>query len=155
MTSSSAPVTDRLVSDVAEIKRDVEQILPSLVEALKRNRYFEEMQGQLRRAERVADAWRQWPLVVGVHDVLLAMRAMPDHDQGLAEQLADVLYRAAGVEEFGFEGEDVDPTHVEVTSSTGSGDRLVVAQTQRPGLRVGHSPIRKAIVTIERRGDPT
>lgn len=153
MTDASKETLKAVASDVGDIKRDVEQILPSLVDALKRNRYFDEMEKHLRRAERVAEAWRHWPLVVGVHDVILAMRETPNFDPVFVEQLCDVLYRAAGVEEFGFIGEEIDPTMLEITSSEGTGPRIVVQETHRPGLRIGHSPIRKAIVSVTRQGD--
>lgn len=153
MTDASGGNLEALASDVGDIKRDVEQILPSLVDALKRNRYFDEMEKQLRRAERVAEAWRDWPLVVGVHDVILAMRATPNLDPAFVEQLSDVLYRSAGVEEFGFIGEEIDLTMLEISSSEGTGPRIVVRAVQRPGLRIGHSPVRKAIVSVTRQGD--
>lgn len=150
MIDASGETLDAVASDVDDIKRDIEQILPSLVDALKRNRYFDEMEKQLRRAERIAEAWRDWPLLVGVHDVILAMRATPNLDPALAEQLSDVLYRSAGVEEFGFCGEEIDPTMLEISRSEGVGPRIIVQETQRPGLRIGHSPIRKAIVSVTR-----
>ena len=142
-----------LASDIAEIKQDVEQILPALVDALKRNRYFDEMEKQLRRAQDVAAVWRDWPLVVGVHDVLLAMRSAPDSDPAMVEQLSDVLHRTTGVEEFGLPGEEIDPTTAEISSSTGAGSLLVVEECQRPGLRIGHHLIRKAIVSVTRQGE--
>lgn len=153
MTEEVAGV-DSLNADVAAIKQDFEQILPALVDALKRNRYFDEMERQLRRAEKVAEAWRDWPLVVGVHDVILTMRAAPSSDPAIVEQLADILYRSAGVEEFGFVGEEVDPTQVEISSSEGDGSSIVVSESQRPGLRIGHLPIRKAIVSVRRQEGP-
>lgn len=149
MTSGVGEVSSGLEADVASIKQDVEQILPALVEALKRNRYFDEMERQLRRAERVAEAWREWPLVVGVHDVIIALRAS-DTDPQIVEQLLDVLYRSAGVEEFGFVGEQVDPTQVEISESAGAGNHITVRESQRPGLRIGHQPLRKAIVSVIR-----
>ncbi|OAD97730.1 hypothetical protein [Arthrobacter sp. OY3WO11] len=153
MTGASRETIETVASDVGDIKRDVEQILPSLVDALKRNRYFDEMEKRLRRAERVAEAWRDLPLLVGVHDVILAMRATPNHDPVFVEQLSDVLYRSAGVEEFGLIGEEIDPTMLEIYSSEGTGPRIIIREVQRPGLRIGHSPIRKAIVSVTRQGD--
>lgn len=150
MIDISGQTLGAVASDVGDIKRDIEQILPSLVDALKRNRYFDEMEKQLRHAERIAEAWRDWPLLVGVHDVILAMRATPNLDPALAEQLSDVLYRSAGVEEFGFIGEEIDPTMLEISGSEGAGPRIIIQETQRPGLRIGHSPIRKAIVSVTR-----
>jgi len=146
-----SPDMEQLTSDVESIKKDVEQILPALVDALKRNKYFEEMESQLRRAEQVADVWRQWPLVTGVHDVVLAMRTDGSDNQLMVEQLCDVLYRSAGVEEFGLVGEQVDPSDVEITQVEGEGPRLYVLESQRPGLKVGHAVIRKAIVSVQRR----
>jgi hypothetical protein len=35
----------------------------------------------------------------------------------------------------------------------GAGPRIVVREVQRPGLRIGHSPIRKAIVSVTRQGE--
>lgn len=148
-TEASAPLV-ALAADVAALKKDMDQILPSLVDALKRNRYFDEMERQLRRTEKVSEAWREWPLITGVHDVVLAMRAAPESDPAMVEQLVDVLYRAAGVEEFGHADEPIEPDYAEITSMTGEGSHLVVVDTQRPGLRVGHHPLRKAIVAVRR-----
>lgn len=153
MNDADREPQSNFAADVAEIKRDVEQILPALVDALKRNRYFDEMDKRLRRAEMVAEAWRDLPLVIGVHDVILTMRAAPGSDQAIVEQLADVLYRSAGIEEFGLAGEEIDPTMAEISSSEGTGPRIIVHESQRPGLRVGHNPIRKAIVSVIRQGE--
>ena len=154
MSAPSGSDRDAIAADVASIKKDIDHILPSLVDALKRNRYFEEMEKQLREARIVAEAWRERPLIIGVHDVVLAMRAESPADHAMAEQLCDVMYRSAGIEEFGFVDEEVDPTQISITGSEGEGSRIVVAATQRPGLRVGHLPLRKAIVSVKRQEGP-
>ncbi|MCZ2817271.1 hypothetical protein [Modestobacter sp. VKM Ac-2984] len=152
MTDGQPALTD-IAADISGLKADVDSILPSLVTALKRDRAFDEVQAQLRSAQRVAEAWREWPLVLTVHEAVLHLRRLDDDGhRWLEEHLLQGL-AGSGVEEFGFPGEEVALDHVEVVAATGTGPRPVVVETHRPGLRIAHAPLRKPIVTIDRRDE--
>ncbi|XBH21441.1 hypothetical protein V5R04_14700 [Jonesiaceae bacterium BS-20] len=136
--------------DITQIKADVDQLMQPLVDALKRNRYFDEMQTQLRSAQKVARAWHDWPLITGIHEAVLMLRSNPQGaDRYLLEHLESLIFQA-GVTEYGLVGEIVDIEEVEVVAVTGNGDRFVVSQCKRPGLRIETVPLRKPIVEITR-----
>lgn len=136
--------------DVSLVKADVEKLMHPLVDALKRNRYFDEMQSQLRSAQKVALAWRDWPLITGIHEAVIMMRSNAGtSDRYLLEHLEDLLFQA-GVTEFGLPGETVEIEEVEILAATGTGNRFVVSHCKRPGLRIGPVPLRKPIVEVTR-----
>lgn len=141
-----------IAADLASIKRDFDDILPSLLVALKREKAFEEVQRQLREAQSVAAAWRDWPLIEVVHEAIIHLRALPcaDHDS-VVRDLINGLARV-GVVEFGLPGEQIRPEDVEIVACTGDGVSIVVTDTHRPGLRISHIPLRKPIVAAQREG---
>lgn len=144
--------TDSLKSigvSIERLRRDVDEIVPPLVAALKQNRYFDELQGQLRTAERLAQAWRDWPLIVGIHEAILSIRGGQANDRYLLEHLENLLFQV-GVEEYGLVGEVVEAQTVEITAFEGAGHELTVSVCNRPGLRQGPAPLRKAIVEVTR-----
>ena len=144
----------QVVTDVAELKAELGQIVRPLVDALKRDRYFDELQAQLRRAAKLSEAWRDWPLISGVHDAVLNLRTTRDADPHLLEHLESLLF-GAGVTEYGLVGDAIDPEEAEITASTGTGSHFIVTATRRPGLRIGSVPLRKPIVEIARQGEPS
>lgn len=136
--------------DVTMIKADVDKLMQPLVYAMKRDSYFNEMQSQLRSAQKVAQAWHEWPLITGIHEAILMLRPnIQGADRYLLEHLENLLFQA-GVTEYGIVGETVQIEEVEVVGATGSGDHFVVSQCKRPGLRIGPLPLRKAIVKVTR-----
>lgn len=158
-TPASADEREVLLEEIRSLRGQVtaleekfDKVIPQLVQALRRDQYFDEMQGQLRRAERVSEAWRDWPLVLGVHETVLGLRSTPDADRHLLASLEDLLYRA-GIEEYGHAGEEVDPVEVEVMAWTGDQDGTVleVEECKIPGLRVGAVPLRKPKVVVRRK----
>lgn len=139
----------RMASDVAAIKSDVDQMMQPLVDSLKRNRYFDEMQSQLRKAEKVAQAWRDWPLIIGIHEAVISLRQRDSADRYLLEHLQNLLFEA-GVNEYGLEGENIEPDEAEIIAFVGTGAVLTVSACKRPGLKVGSLPLRKPIVEVAR-----
>lgn len=139
----------QIAADVASMKSDVDRLFAPLVESIKRDRAFDELQQQLRKAEKVAQAWRDAPLITGIHDAIVSLRQSDAPDNHLISHLEDLLYRA-GVEEFGKPGETVSAEDVEITQATGHGAVLTVAACKRPGLRIGELPLRRSIVEIIR-----
>ncbi|PCC44886.1 hypothetical protein [Brevibacterium aurantiacum] len=139
----------RIEADVASLKSDMDQIIQSLVVSLKRDRSFDELQEQLRRSERVAQAWKDAPLLTGIHDAVVMLRQTDGADKHLVAHLENLIYEA-GVEEYGAVDDTVDPEEVSVTEVTGSGPNLTVSACKRPGLRIGGLPLRKPIVEVTR-----
>lgn len=136
--------------DVTMIKADVDQLMQPLVDMIKRDSYFNEMQSQLRSAQKVAQAWHEWPLITGIHEAVLMLRSNTQGaDRYLLEHLENLLFQA-GVTEYGIAGETVQIEEVEVVGATGSGNHFVVSQCRRPGLRIGPVPLRKPIVEVTR-----
>lgn len=148
-TDATAVLLSQLTAGVRALNKDFEQVMPLLVGALKQNRYFDEMQRQVRAAEKLSQAWRDWPLVIGIHEAILSIRTNESPDRYLLEHLENLLFQS-GVEEYGFQGEDVEVELVEIVSSSGQGSRFTVTTCKRPGLRQGPVPLRKAIVEVIR-----
>lgn len=150
-----APAAASEVSgDIAAIRADLDRLVPPLVEALKRDQYFTELREQVRRAEQVWRAWRDWPLITGIHDAVLNLRQSAEPDRHLLEHLESLIFQA-GVTEYGLVGERIEPEEAEITAAAGSGPRLVVSVSRRPGLRIGPVPLRKPIVEITRQEGTT
>lgn len=136
--------------DVTMIKADVDQLMQPLVGALKRDKYFDEMQSQLRSAQKVAHAWHERPLITGIHEALLILRSNSESEAPYLLELLENLLFQAGVTEFGLAGETVEIEEVEVLAAAGSGNHFVVSRCERPGLRIGPVPLRKPIVEVTR-----
>lgn len=136
--------------DVTMIKADVDQLMQPLVGALKRDKYFDEMQSQLRSAQKVAHAWHERPLITGIQEAMLILRKNPESDVPYLLEFLESLLFQAGVTEYGLAGETVEIEEVEVLAAAGSGDHFVVSRCERPGLRIGPVPLRKAIVEVTR-----
>ena len=138
-----------MADDIASIKQDMDKIIPALLDALKRNQYFDELQAQLRRSTKIQDAWTHLPLILGIHDAATTMQEGGDVPAVYVEQLLDLLYRN-GVSEFGFPGEVVDPDEIEISAFSGEGPVLKVAEAHRHGLKIEDTVLRKALVTVVR-----
>jgi hypothetical protein len=112
---TAAPATDA-GPDLAGLVRaavhaELDQILPYVVDAIKKNNAFDEMKDRLGRAERVVAARRERPLAVAVHRLLIRLRHL-DFDQAVKASLDTELVKIlteAGFEEIGRVGEDYDP----------------------------------------------
>ena len=139
----------RVERDTASLKNDMDRIIQSLVVSLKRDRSFDELQQQLRDAEKISQAWRDAPLIIGIHDAVTMLKQTDDADKHLLAHLENLLY-VAGVDEYGVAGDVVEPEEAEVTESIGAGPVLRVSVCKRPGLRIGGVPLRKPIVEVTR-----
>jgi len=141
---------DRLDEDVTAMRSEITRIAEPLVRVLKQNQHVAELQAQLRRAEKVAQAWHDWPIITGLHDAVLMLRQTPDADPHLLEHLEGLIF-AAGVEEYGKDGDAVEPEEADIIAASGSGGSFVVTVCRRPGLRIGPVPLRKPIVEVTRK----
>ena len=123
---------------VAEaIRAELDQVLPHVVTALKRQDAVEELRHRLDLAEKRLAERQQRPFVAGVRRVLVMVRRL-DFEQDAKEAIAAELERVlvgAGYAEFGEEGEAFDPRRHEVVD--GSGDEqsgVTVIEVLEPGL---------------------
>ena len=95
----------------AAVHAEFDEVLPYVLEALRRNNAFDEINDRLRAAERRIQARRERPVIVNVHRVLDRIRHL-DLDQAVKQALEDDIARLlaeAGYEETGRVGEDYDP----------------------------------------------
>lgn len=94
-----------------ELQTEFDFVLPRVVDALRRDKGFDEISERLRVAERRIEARRERPLIVGVHRALDRVRHF-DFDREIKRAIEDDLVRVlidAGYEETGHEGEVYDP----------------------------------------------
>jgi molecular chaperone GrpE (heat shock protein) len=130
-----------LPADTAEVIRtavhaEFDEVLPYVVEALRRNNAFDEINERLRAAERRIEARQERPVIVGVHGVLDRIRHL-DFDQEIKQVLEDDIARVlteAGYEETGCAGEDYDPTRHEAIGGRAVDGKAVVTTVHTHGL---------------------
>jgi molecular chaperone GrpE len=124
----------------AAMRDELDQILPHVVQALKRHDGVADLSRRLDRAERRLAERESRPLVAGLRRVLVTARRV-DLDPQVHEAIVGELERVlvgAGYAEFGEVGEPFDPTRHEAvetaTSPTGSAGGTVVTEVLEPGL---------------------
>jgi hypothetical protein len=120
----------------AAVHAEFDEVLPYVVEALRRNNAFDEISDRLRTAERRIQARQERPVIVGVHHVLDRIRHL-DFDQGVKQALEDDLTAVlteAGYEETGQAGEDYDPIRHEAIEGRALDGRAVIAKVHAHGL---------------------
>ena len=111
LTQESVPPADATEAIRAAVHAEFDEVLPYVVEALRRNNAFDEINDRLRVAERRLEARRERPVVVGVHHVLDRIRHLdfdPEIKQALEDDVAGLLTEA-GYEETGQVGEVYEP----------------------------------------------
>lgn len=122
---------------VAEaIRAELDQVLPHVVTALKRQDAVEELRHRLDLAEKRLAERQQRPFVAGVRRVLVMVRRLdfePDAKGAIAAELERVLV-GAGYAEFGEEREAFDPRRHEVVEEPGEQSEVVVVEVLEPGL---------------------
>jgi hypothetical protein len=121
---------------VAEaIRAELDQVLPHVVTALKRQDAVEELRHRLDLAEKRLAERQQRPFVAGVRRVLVMVRRLDfeaDAKEAIAAELERVLV-GAGYVEFGEEREAFDPRRHEVVEEPGEQSEVVV-EVLEPGL---------------------
>ncbi len=132
------------------VRHELDQVLPHVVTALKRNDGVAELRQRLDNAEkRLADR-AQRPLVGGLRRVLGIVRRLdfdPDAKEALASELERVLV-GAGYQEFGELGETFDPQRHEVVDGEAGDGSAVVVELHEPGLETLGEVVARAKVTV-------
>jgi molecular chaperone GrpE (heat shock protein) len=120
----------------AAVHTEFDEVLPFLVEALRRNKAFEEISERLRLAERRIESRQERPVIVGLHRVLDRIRHL-DFDQTIKQAIADdiaVVLAEAGYAETGRAGEDYDPACHDAIAGRATDGKAVVTTVQSQGL---------------------
>jgi hypothetical protein len=120
----------------AAVRAEFDEVLPHLVEALRRNNAFEEISDRLRAAERRIEARQERPVIVAVHRVLDRVRHL-DFDQEIKRAIADDIARVladAGYQETGRVGEDYDATRHDAIEGRAVDGKAVVSTVYTHGL---------------------
>jgi hypothetical protein len=120
----------------AAVRAEFDEVLPHVVEALRRNNAFDEIADRLRSAERRLEARRERPAIVGVHHVLDRIRHL-DFDPAIKRALEDDIVRLlneAGYEETGQVGEVYDPARQDAIDGRAMDGQAVVVKVHTRGL---------------------
>jgi molecular chaperone GrpE (heat shock protein) len=120
----------------AAMHAELDEVLPYVVEALRRNNAFDDLSDRLRTAERRLESRQERPVIIGLHRVLDRVRHL-DFDQAikraLDEDLTSVLSEA-GYQETGQVGEDYDPDRHDAIAGRAADGRAVVTKVHSHGL---------------------
>jgi molecular chaperone GrpE (heat shock protein) len=118
------------------VHSEFDEVLPYVVEALRRNNAFDEINDRLRAAERRIEARQERPVIVSMHQVLDRIRHF-DFDQTIKQALADDVARVlteAGYEETGRTGEDYDPARHDAIDGRAVDGKALVTKVHTHGL---------------------
>jgi hypothetical protein len=118
------------------VHAEFDEVLPYVLEALRRNNAFDEINERLRLAERRIEARQERPVIVGVHSMLDRMRHL-DFDEAVKQALEDDIVRVltdAGYEETGQVGEDYDPSRHDAIGGRAVDGTAVVTEVHTHGL---------------------
>jgi molecular chaperone GrpE (heat shock protein) len=130
---SPVPTADAIRQAVHD---ELDQVMPHLVIALKRDRAFSALEERLRVAERRLEARRERPVAVELLRVLHRLRHL-DFDlavkAALDQELVGVLAKA-GYEEIGEVGEPFDPVRHQALDGATSDGRGSVVELYATGL---------------------
>jgi hypothetical protein len=120
----------------AAVHAEFDEVLPFVVEALRRNKAFDDINDRLRTAERRLEARRERPVIVGVHHVLDRIRHL-DFDPAIKQALDDDVVRLlteAGYEETGQVGEAYDPVRHDAIDGRAVDGQALVTKVHTCGL---------------------
>jgi molecular chaperone GrpE (heat shock protein) len=120
----------------AAVHAEFDEVLPYVVEAMRRNNAFDEINDRLRAAERRIEARQERPVIVGMHRVLDRIRHL-DFDQTIKQALADDVAKVlteAGYEETGCIGEHYDPDRHDAIDGRAMDGKASVTKVHTHGL---------------------
>lgn len=153
MSETTTPAAaGQLVDDVRQaIRGELDEVVPHLVAALKRDRAFDALTERLVQAEKRLEARRERPIAVGLLRVLHQLRHLKFEltvKQTLDHELTAVL-TAAGFQETGSVGEPFDPARHQPLSGASQGGDVVVAEVYASGLACFDDVIVRAQVRVD------
>jgi len=136
---------------VRELKTEFEQILPYLLDSLKRNQSFDELSRRLREADRKLAAVNDRPIVISLLRTLNIIRRldMPDDNKNIiVDDIVSVL-KSAGYDELQVsQGDLFDPNLHEAVDGDVDGTTAVVREVYGLGLTCLGEVVRPARVSI-------
>jgi len=134
----------------AAVHAEFDEVLPYVLEALRRNNAFDEISDRLRAAEGRIQARQERPVIIGVHRVLDRIRHL-DFDPAVKQALADDIARVlteAGYQETGQVGDDYDPVRHDAIDGRAVDGKAVVTTVHSYGLTSFGDVVARAKVEI-------
>jgi hypothetical protein len=156
LTEQTAPPEGGLDTIRAAVHAEFDEVLPYVVEALRRSNAFDEINDRLRAAERRLEARRERPVIAGVHHVLDRVRHL-DFDPAIKLALEDDIVRLlteAGYEETGQVGEAYDPVHHDAIDGRAVDGKAMVTKVHTRGLTSYGDVVVRAKVEISPERSP-
>jgi hypothetical protein len=150
LTQESVPPADVAAAIRAAVHAEFDEVLPYVVEALRRNNAFDEINDRLRAAEHRLEARRERPVIIGLHHVLDRIRHL-DFDPAIKQALEDDvagLLTEAGYEETGQVGDVYDPIHHDAIDGRAFDGQALVAKVHTRGLTSYSDVVVRAKVEI-------
>lgn len=132
------------------VHAELDEVVPYVVEALRRNNAFDEINDRLRAAERRIAARQERPLIIGMHRVLDRLRHL-EFDQAIKHALEnDIarLFTEAGYQESGQVGEAYDPSRHDAIDGRAVDGKAVVSIVHTRGLTTFGDIVIRAKVEI-------
>jgi molecular chaperone GrpE (heat shock protein) len=120
----------------AAMRAEFDEVLPYVVEALRQNNAFDEINDRLRAAERRIEARQERPVILGLHRLLDRIRHF-DFDQAIKQAVENdiaSLLTGAGYEESGQVGEAYDPARHDAIDGRAMDGKAVVTKVHTHGL---------------------
>lgn len=132
---SATPPAEHAAGVVDVVQQALDQVVPHVLHALKREDAVRDLAGRLDRAERRLAERESRPLIAGVRRVLSNVRRLdlePEVRELIVGDLESLLI-GAGYTEFGEPGEPYDSARHTALGAASSGD-AVVTEVIEPGL---------------------
>jgi len=134
----------------AAVHAEFDAVLNYVVEALRRNNAFDELNDRLRAAERRLETRRERPLIVGIYQLLDRLRHFDFDDaikQALEEDIVKLL-NGEGYEETGTVGEPYDPARHDAIAGRAIDGKASVTNVHTRGLISFGDVVFQAMVEI-------
>lgn len=152
MTETTSPdFTGQLAEEVRQaVRGELDEVVPHLVAALKRDRALDALTARLEQAEQRLEARRERPMAVGVLRALHQLRHLdfePAVKETLEHELTTVL-ADAGFQETGAVGERFDPARHQPLVGASEGGEGTITEVFASGLACFDDVIVRAQVRV-------